>query len=56
MFKRIIGFENYSVNENGVVVNMITSHIKSPCHNNKGYLFVDLSYCAVKPLDLSMGI
>ena len=42
MFKRIIGFENYSVNENGVVVNMITSHIKSPCPNNKGYLFVDL--------------
>lgn len=42
MFKQIIGFENYSVNENGVVVNTFTNHIKSPCYNNMGYLFVDL--------------
>lgn len=42
MFKQIIGFENYSVNENGVVVNTLTNHIKLPCYNNRGYLFVDL--------------
>lgn len=42
MFKQIIGFENYSVNENGVVVNTLTNHIKVPCYNNRGYLFVDL--------------
>lgn len=41
MFKQIIGFENYSVNENGVVVNTFTNHIKSPCYNNMAtYLLI----------------
>ncbi len=42
MFQRVAGFENYAVNENGIVVNIITNHIKSPCNNNMGYLYVDL--------------
>lgn len=42
MFKRIVGFENYAVDESGVVVNTTTRHIKSPCDNNMGYLYVDL--------------
>lgn len=42
MFKQIAGFENYAVNENGVIVNVATNHIKTPCDNNMGYLYVDL--------------
>lgn len=42
MFKRVTGFENYAVDESGVVVNIVTNHIKSPCENNMGYLYVDL--------------
>lgn len=45
MFKRIDGFENYVINENGVVINTTTNHIKKPCDNNMGYLFVDLYNC-----------
>lgn len=42
MYKRIVGFENYSVEENGTVINTVTNHIKTPCDNNMGYLYVDL--------------
>ena len=42
MFKRIVGFENYAVNENGIVINTTTNHIKKPSANNMGYLYVDL--------------
>ena len=42
MYKRIAGFENYAVNECGSVLNTATNHIKSPCDNNMGYLYVDL--------------
>lgn len=45
MFKRIEKFENYVVNESGVVINTVTNHIKTPCDNNMGYLFVDLYNC-----------
>ncbi len=45
MFKRIDGFENYVINENGVVINTTTNHIKKPSDNNMGYLFVDLYNC-----------
>lgn len=42
MFKRIMGFENYSIDESGIVINTATNHIKKPCKNNMGYLYVDL--------------
>lgn len=42
MFKIIDGFENYSVNENGVVINTKTNHIKAQIKNNRGYLYVNL--------------
>lgn len=42
MYKRIVGFENYAVEENGTVINTVTNHIKTPCDNNRGYLYVDL--------------
>lgn len=42
MYKQIVGFENYSVNENGVIINTVTNHIKSHADNGLGYLFVDL--------------
>lgn len=42
MFIRITGFENYIVDENGTVINTATNHIKKPCDNNMGYLYIDL--------------
>lgn len=42
MYKRIEGFENYSVDEKGVIKNILTKRIKTPTNNNMGYLYVDL--------------
>ena len=43
MFCKIKGFENYQINENGVVINTDTGKVKSPFVNkNNGYLCVDL--------------
>ena len=43
MFCQIKGFENYSINENGVVYNENTGSVKSAYVNkNNGYLYVDL--------------
>jgi hypothetical protein len=42
-WKKIKDFENYSINENGIVRNDITNHIKSAYVNGKnGYIYVDL--------------
>lgn len=42
-FVKIKGFENYSINEKGIVKNNITNREKSAYINKKsGYLFVDL--------------
>ena len=42
MFKAIEGFENYAVNEDGVIINTSTNHVKMPSDNGMGYLFVEL--------------
>lgn len=43
MFCKIKGFENYQINENGVVINTDTGKVKSPFVNkSNGYLCVDL--------------
>lgn len=44
MSKIIKGFENYTINEQGAVINMATNHIKisTSNHTGKGYLYVDL--------------
>lgn len=42
-WKKIKGFKNYSINENGQVKNDITNQIKKPYLNKKNnYLYVDL--------------
>lgn len=47
MEKIIDGFKSYSVNENGVVRNVVTGRIKHPTdnHSGGGYLYVDLYEC-----------
>lgn len=41
--KEIKGFENYSINEDGTVINTKTGKVKKPYLNkNNGYLYVDL--------------
>ena len=44
MDKKIDGFEDYTVSEDGVITNTRTGHIKKPTSNHcgKGYLYVDL--------------
>jgi len=44
MIKQIVGFENYTIDENGKVVNIKRNQVKKPTSNNagKGYLYVDL--------------
>ena len=43
MFCQIKGFENYNINENGVVCNKNTGVVKSSYVNkSSGYLYVDL--------------
>ena len=43
MDKKIDGFEDYTVSEDGVITNTRTGHIKKPTSNHcgKGYLYVD---------------
>lgn len=42
--KRIRGFENYTISENGEVINTATGKVKTPSdnHSGNGYLYVDL--------------
>ncbi len=44
MRKKIKGFSHYSIDEKGIVINDLTSKIKTPTLNltGKGYLYVDL--------------
>lgn len=43
MWKKIKGFENYSINENGVVINTLANEIKATRINpSNGYLYVEL--------------
>lgn len=44
MRKKIKGFSHYSIDEKGIVINDLTSKIKTPTSNltGKGYLYIDL--------------
>jgi len=43
MFKKIKGFENYSINEDGVIINTKTNRIMRVRLNNRGYMDVSLT-------------
>ena len=44
MKKRIKGYENYSISDNGIVTNEETGKTIKPCNNGNGYLYVGFSH------------
>ena len=48
MWKDIIGYENYEINEYGDIRNKVTNRILSPYISNKGYKLIDLSKNGIK--------
>ena len=44
MKKRIKGYENYSISDNGIVTNEGTGKEIKPCNNGNGYLYVSFSH------------
>lgn len=44
MKKRIKGYENYSISDNGIVTNENTGKTIKPCNNGNGYLYVGFSH------------